>query len=136
MSLVIVEMSNTTVCCNFGVDVTALAFIQVNFCLKNINLLRLHLQLLFKVFLQIFHLLLLHIVIIHKDSLICAIQLPVQLKLMLTLLPDHVQQICIFLNTFSQLTLSLLEVCFVFFNLTNTFLFCLLVFYLLVQNSL
>jgi hypothetical protein len=136
MSLVIVEMSNTTVCCDFGVDVTALAFIQVNFCLKNINLLRLHLQLLFKVFLQIFHLLLLHIVIIHKDSLICAIQLSVQLKLMLTLLPDHVQQICIFLNTFSQLTLSLLEVCFVFFNLTNTFLFCLLVFYLLVQNSL
>lgn len=129
-------MGHTSICGDLGVDVTSLALVQVDLGLEDIDLLSLHLKLLPEMLLQVLHLLLLGIVVVNEDRLVGGVELTVQLELVLAFLADHVEQICIFLNGFSELTLDLLKLSILFFNITDALLFCLLVLHLLIKHSL
>jgi len=63
-------VSNAAVSGNLGVDVAALALIQVDLGLQDVDLFSLHLQLLSEMLFQVLHLLLLCVVVIREDSLV------------------------------------------------------------------
>ncbi len=129
-------MGNTPVCSHFSVDVPTLTLVQIYLCLQNIDFLRLHLQLLFEVLLQVLHLLLLRIVVVHKDRLVSRVKFAVQIQLLLALLPNHVKQVGVLLNAGSEFPLSLLQLSLLFLDVPNAFLFSLLVLDLLVKHRL
>jgi len=125
-------MGNTSIRGDLSVDVTALALVQVNLSLQNVNFLRLHLELLSKVLLEILHLLLLSIVIVNKNSFVRRVKLTIQILLVLALLANHIQQVRILLDGLSELTLDLLELGFLILNISDALLLTLLVLLLLI----
>jgi len=110
----------TSVSRNLGVDVAALALVKVDLRLQDVNLLGLHLELALEVVSHLLHLALIFIVFVNKDGLVRAIQLPVQLKLVLAQVSDQVQQASVLLDASSELTLSRLELTLSILNLLNT----------------
>lgn len=129
-------MGNTSIRGDLGVDVTAFALVQVDLSLQDVDLLRLHLELLPKVLFEILHLLLLRIVIVNKDGLVRRVQLTVQILLVLALLANHIQQVRILLNRLSQLTLNFLEFSFLILYVADALLLALLVLLLLIKHGL
>ena len=129
-------MGNTSIRGDLGVDMTAFALVQVDLSLQDVDLLRLHLELLPKVLFEILHLLLLRVVIVNKDGLVRRVQLTVQILLGLALLANHIQQVRILLNRLSQLTLNFLEFGFLILYVTDAFLLALLVLLLLIKHGL
>jgi hypothetical protein len=125
-------MGDTSIRGDLSVDVTALALVQVNLSLQNVNFLRLHLELLSKVLLEILHLLLLSIVIVNKNSFVRRVKLTIQILLVLALLANHIQQVRILLDGLSELTLDLLELGFLILNISDALLLTLLVLLLLI----
>ena len=125
-------MGDTSIRGDLSVDVTALALVQVNLSLQNVNFLRLHLELLSKVLLEILHLLLLSIVIVNKNSFVGRVKLTIQVLLVLALLANHIQQVRILLDGLSELTLDLLELGFLILNISDALLLTLLVLLLLI----
>jgi hypothetical protein len=125
-------MGDTSIRGDLSVDVTALALVQVNLSLQNVNFLRLHLELLSKVLLEILHLLLLSIVIVNKNSFVGRVKLTIQILLVLALLANHIQQVRILLDGLSELTLDLLELGFLILNISDALLLTLLVLLLLI----
>lgn len=113
-------MGYTSVSRNLGVDVAALALVKVDLRLQDVNLLGLHLELALEVVSHLLHLALIFIVFVNKDGLVRAIQLPVQLKLVLAQVSDQVQQASVLLDASSELTLSRLELTLSILNLLNT----------------
>ena len=105
---VIVKMCNPTVCGYLRVDVSTLAFIQINLCLEDVNFLCLTLELCLEQFLLLLNLALLLIVFIDEDLLVRAVQFAIQVELFFTQRSDQIQQICVSLDALSQLTLCLL----------------------------
>ena len=84
-------MSYTTISRYFGVNVTTLALVKVDLSLKDIDLFSLHLQFLFEMLLQVLHLFLFCIIVVHEDSLISAVKFTIEFKLLLTLHSNHVK---------------------------------------------
>jgi len=129
-------VGNTSISGDLGVDVTAFALVQVDLSLQDVDLLRLHLELLPKVLFEILNLLLLCIVIVDKDGLVRRVQLTIQILLVLALLANHIQQVRIFLNRLSQLTLNFLEFSFLILYVADALLLALLVLLLLIKHGL
>ena len=125
-------MGDTSIRGDLSVDVTALALVQVNLSLQNVNFLRLHLELLSKVLFEILHFLLLSIVIVNKNSFVGRVKLTIQILLVLALLANHIQQVRILLDGLSELTLDLLELGFLILNISDALLLTLLVLLLLI----
>ena len=78
MISVIVKMRNPTVCSYLRVDVTSLAFIQVDLCLEDVDFLSLALELCLEQLLLLLNLALLLIVFIDEDLLVRAVKFTVQ----------------------------------------------------------
>lgn len=86
--------------------------------------------------LQVFHLPFFDVVLVHEDQTVRRVKLLVQVKLPLAFRSDHLQQVSVPLDLLSQLTLSLLELCVLFLDVTDAFLLDALILELLIQNSL
>ena len=70
---IIVEMGHSTVGGDLGIDVASLAFIQIDLCLEDVNLLGLAFELRLEELLLLLDLALLFIVFVDKDLLVRAI---------------------------------------------------------------
>ena len=135
-SIIVVEVGNAAVSRDLGVNVATLALVEVDLRLQDVDLLRLHLQLLLKVLLHVSALLLLLGVVILEDRVRCARQLVVKLLLLLALVADHVQQVRVLLDAVSQLALDLLQLSILLLLVADALLLSALVFLSLVEDGL
>ena len=129
-------MCNTAVGGDLGVYVAALALIQVDLRLENVDFLGLHFEFLFEVLLQLLHLALLLVVFVHKDGLVGGVQLAVEFELLLAQRADQVEQVGVLLDALGQVALRLLEVAFLFLDVADALLFGLVELVLLIENGL
>jgi len=135
-SVIVVEVGNAAVSRDLGVNVATLALVEVDLRLQDVDLLRLHLQLLLKVLLHVSALLLLLGVVILEDRVRRARQLVVQLLLLLALIADHVQQVRVLLDAVGQLALDLLQLSILLLLVADALLLSALVFLKLVEDGL
>jgi len=135
-SVIVVEVGNAAVSRDLGVNVATLALVEVDLRLQDVDLLRLHLQLLLKVLLHVSALLLLLGVVILEDRVRCARQLVVKLLLLLALVADHVQQVRVLLDAVGQLALDLLQLSILLLLVADALLLSALVFLKLVEDGL
>jgi len=135
-SVIVVEVGNAAVSRDLGVNVATLALVEVDLRLQDVDLLRLHLQLLLKVLLHVSALLLLLGVVILEDRVRRARQLVVQLLLLLALVADHVQQVRVLLDAVGQLALDLLQLSILLLLVADALLLSALVFLKLVEDGL
>ena len=99
-------MGDTTVSGNLGVDVTTLLLIQVDFCLQDVDLLRLTFKLCSEQVLLHLDVALLLLVLIVEDVLVIAIKLSIELQLFGTKILDHIEQVSVHSDLGSKFTLS------------------------------
>ena len=92
---VVIEVRNTTIGGDLGVDVATLLLVEIDLGLEDVNLLGLALELRTEEVLLHLDVSLLFLVLIIEDVLVVAIQLTVQLQLCFTKILNHVEQVSI-----------------------------------------
>ena len=129
-------MSNTTIGGDFGINVTTLLLVEVNFCLENVNFLGLLLQSFPKLVFLLLQTLLFLFILVVEDLLVGAVQLLVQRKLLGSELFDKVKQIGVHLNGLGEFALRLSQLSLLLFLLQVALLFQLVEFVLQIEHHL
>ena len=103
-----------------GVNMAALALIQVDLHLDVLDLARLFFELCLELEFESLHFAFLLVVLVDEDSLIGVIQLLVFFLLAFGHLSDHIEEVGVLLDAAGQMSLSSLQLAILVFDGTNT----------------
>ena len=108
---VVIEVRNTTIGGDLGVDVATLLLVEIDLSLEDVDLLGLALELRTEEVLLHLDVSLFFLVLIIEDILVVAIQLTVQLQLCFTKILNHVEQVGIEADRSGKFTLCTSQIC-------------------------